>query len=90
MNVMKILKLICFSMFLLIARMLRTEKISFVFLPWNLFLAWLPYFFVTQFYEAKAKLVKLGLFLSSILFLPNAPYIITDLFHLQKNSVAPL
>ena len=61
---------------------------NYLFLIWNLVLAWLPVYFalpVRQRHQAGASEGSLclpaGLWL---LFLPNAPYIFTDLVHLQN------
>ncbi len=70
--------------------MITTQHFSFIFLIWNLFLAWIPYYFISNYYKTKQKLVQLCIILGTILFLPNAPYIVTDLFHLSKNLVAPM
>ena len=61
---------------------------NYLFLIWNLVLAWLPVYFalhVRQRHQAGASdgslCLPAGLWL---LFLPNAPYIFTDLVHLQN------
>lgn len=66
-------------------------KTSFMFLTWNLFLAWIPYGISS--YIAYAKPKKLFLFfLGSIwlLFFPNAPYLLTDLIHIKTRLPVPL
>ncbi len=83
-------KLIAFCIGLLIVRMLYTSTFSFSFLTWNLFLAWLPVYFCNKAAEAQNKYVKILLLMLTVLFLPNAPYIITDLFHLKKPLIAPV
>jgi uncharacterized membrane protein len=73
---------------LVIARVFLSGRWSYLSLIWNLFLAWLPLVFalgVCRQYRAGAgagwKLWTLaGLWL---LFFPNAPYIFTDLIHLN-------
>jgi uncharacterized membrane protein len=52
------------------------------FLIWNLFLAWIPIFFAAGFavVHRRAWLVPLGL--GWLAFLPNSPYLVTDLVHL--------
>ena len=52
------------------------------FLIWNLFLAWIPLFFAAAFAVVRrhAWLVPLGL--GWLAFLPNSPYLMTDLVHL--------
>lgn len=79
-----------FTIALYAVRVLYTGNFLFLFIPWNLFLAWLPLFFsgLMQRTESKAgKIVWPALWL---LFLPNAPYIITDLFHLEQRHGVPL
>jgi uncharacterized membrane protein len=83
-------KLFSFCVALLIIRILKTDHYSFIFLLWNLFLAWVPYGIIKNYHKLrtqKAQGIAIGL---TLLFLPNAPYIITDLFHLTKNLVAPM
>jgi uncharacterized membrane protein len=54
------------------------------FLVWNLFLAWIPVFFAAGFavVRRRAWLVPLGL--GWLAFLPNSPYLVTDLVHLGE------
>jgi len=86
----KLVTLVAFCFGLLLLRMFLTEKIGFFFLLWNLFLAWLPYLFVKLFHQTDVTWKKITTILLSILFLPNAPYIVTDLFHLKQELIAPL
>jgi len=58
------------------------------FLVWNLFLAWLPLgmSYIASSFAGKRRFVALVLPIAAVLwllFFPNAPYIITDLFHLR-------
>lgn len=85
-----LLKLVLFCMMLVLVRFLKTGHYSFIFLFWNLFLAWLPYYFIKRYSKVKNKAAQYSLVILSILFLPNAPYLLTDLFHLSKNLIAPL
>lgn len=65
----------------------------FLFYVWNLFLAIIPFFaaqLAVYSSEKKYRLPVLFWALVSILFLPNAPYIITDLFHLHERAEMPL
>lgn len=62
----------------------------YLFLVWNLFLAWMPLaaaWMVLRLSGLLPRLVAGGLWL---LFLPNAPYILTDLLHLGRAPGAPL
>lgn len=54
------------------------------FLVWNLFLAWIPMFFAVAFELVERKLWLLPLGLGWLAFLPNAPYLVTDLVHLGE------
>ncbi len=75
---------------LLIIRVVQTQTLSYVFLIWNVALAYLPYklskWCIRDTQPALKRLYSLG----AIIFLPNAPYLITDLFHLQKREGIPL
>ena len=63
------------------------------FLVWNLFLAWIP-FVIAFMVSRKAEKVPLPIvcicLLVWLLFLPNAPYLITDLIHLRPRDGVPL
>ena len=68
-------------------RVLYTWELMFVWLNWNLFLAFLPYA-ITRFATHRPEWVehhlRFGLlFIAWILLVPNSFYIITDLFHLR-------
>lgn len=52
------------------------------FLVWNLFLAWIPVFFAVWFATSGRRLWLLPLGLGWLAFLPNSPYLVTDLIHL--------
>ena len=60
----------------------------YAFVGMNLFLAWIPLglaYGISHFARTRARWVALaGLGLLWILFLPNAPYLVTDLEHLQE------
>jgi len=83
-------KLVFFCIALTAFRYFKTGHYTFVFLFWNLLLAWLPVFFSRLIKPGNHKFKNLSFLLISVLFLPNAPYILTDLFHLKKNLAAPL
>lgn len=77
-----------FSIFLLMIRIKLTHSFFYLFLVWNLFLAIIP-FAITTYLMSTPKLHKLWLvfwFGVWLLFLPNAPYIITDLLHLKIST----
>lgn len=72
-------------------RFVYTGSITFIFLLWNLFLAWLPVLFALLARRRSAS--KLGRWLWGglwLLFFPNAPYLLTDLLHLGQMGHVPL
>jgi uncharacterized membrane protein len=77
-----------FNIFLLFCRMVMTGQITYAFLVWNLFLAWIPYLISRRLNkDTKVPRNKLRLTLLIflwLLFMPNSFYIITDLFHLDN------
>ncbi len=87
-----ILSIFCFSLFGI--RFYLSESYFFIFLLWNLFLAFVPWFISTLLVVSpllrKFKVVSILLILLWVLFFPNAPYIITDLFHLNKGRSMPV
>jgi len=68
-------------------RVERTGSEYFLFLIWNLFLACIPLFASRLLQMAHARkipdAVQLLLLAVWLVFLPNAPYVLTDLIHLQ-------
>jgi uncharacterized membrane protein len=78
---------------LLAVRILFSRQATFIFLGWNLFLAWLPYLFGRMAAHAHRRgrwlllLPVAGLWL---LFFPNAPYILTDFLHLAQRDPIPM
>jgi len=76
---------IAFCLLLLAVRIIATGTILYAFLVWNLFLAIIP-FFITTYLASQGHISRLKLALCFgiwLLFLPNAPYLITDLMHLR-------
>lgn len=81
-----------FSIGLISFRVVYTGSLLFCFLVWNLFLAFIPYFISVKASETAIKKKRkffLWVFVW-LLFIPNAFYIITDLFHLDMNEQVPL
>jgi uncharacterized membrane protein len=79
---------------ILLARVIYSRQFTFLFLIWNLFLAYIP-FFLSRTLKNNNRLQKPGLLSLSIaftwlIFFPNAPYIITDFFHLYQREGVPL
>src|SRR5262249_30778687 len=72
------------SVALVILRIAQTGNLRYSFLAWNLFLAWLPMAFALLACEnyrvnARSNWKFMGLAGAWLVFLPNAPYICTDL-----------
>jgi len=78
-----------------VGRVILSNQVSFRFVPWNVFLAWLPYIFslvMAAIHQIRprwwwAQIIPGGLWL---LFLPNAFYIMTDLIHLTQGLSIPI
>jgi uncharacterized membrane protein len=60
------------------------------FLVWNLFLAWIPWVAAVAFVTSRSPLACALTGGTWLLFLPNAPYLVTDLIHLQVRPNVPL
>lgn len=86
----KLLKLFAFCLALLLVRIIKTEQFSYAFLTWNLFLAFIPYYLIKKFKVEQSKPLQVIIIGTTILFLPNAPYLLTDLFHLRERIAAPM
>jgi uncharacterized membrane protein len=67
-------------------RSARTGDHFYDFLTWNLFLAWVPFAVALVLYDAHRRgastAAQVGLGAVWLLFLPNAPYVLTDYMHL--------
>ena len=79
---------------LLVVRMGRVGEPAFMFLVWNLFLAWVPFVLAIGLIGAHRVGAPRGILwllgAAWLLFLPNAPYILTDFVHLGRAGGAPL
>lgn len=77
---------------LISARIVYSGSIRYIFLSWNIFLAWIPYVLSYYFalYKNKESWKRAILFVSWLLFFPNALYIVTDLIHLEESTNVPL
>lgn len=94
MNQKKLVKLFalfsCYCLLLLNFRIVATETKGYIFLVWNLFLAYIP--FILGFVLKKVADINYlfyPLLFTWLFFLPNAPYIITDIFHLKNSTTMP-
>lgn len=83
-----------FSIALSVLRIGYTGHWTFLSLNWNLFLAFVPYGLSKKLLQHVSWIETtwkfLLLFLLWLLFIPNAFYILTDLFHLSPNTAVPL
>jgi len=85
--------LLCWCFCMIVVRVVLTGSGYYRFLLGNLFLASIPLFLSTVLLVAERRQVhwtiKLIVFGLWLLFLPNAPYILTDLLHLPRANQAP-
>ncbi|MCB9246308.1 MAG: DUF1361 domain-containing protein [Flavobacteriales bacterium] len=72
-----------FSTILLIYRAIDSQSITYLFLLWNLFLAYVPWFIATLIRTGNPAIINFVLLGVWLLFFPNAPYLITDFIHLH-------
>ena len=81
-----------FSLLLSVFRVLYTSEIYFLFMIWNLFLAFVPWFLISIIYvnELRRRWAIVLITVVWIAFFPNAPYILTDLIHLGRDKSAPV
>lgn len=76
------------SLAVLAARAVTSESYRYLFLVWNLILAWIPFllawvaYISTRLPRVLKILLTTGSAILWLLFLPNAPYILTDFQHL--------
>jgi len=93
----KLLKLSVFASVLcvmqIMMRMYYSSNLMYLFLVWNLFLAWIPYAITIAIQEhpfvLKNKFLLFGALMAWLVFFPNGPYILTDLFHLHLRPDVP-
>lgn len=83
-----------FALLLVAFRIYKTGSIHFIFLIWNLFLAGIPWVISSLLIIFPKLRKRLALLLISgiiwLIFIPNAFYILTDLFHLNYKNLAPV
>jgi uncharacterized membrane protein len=81
---------------LLALRSWRYRNSDEIWLAWNLFLAWLPALGAFAAYNLNHLPTRfrwlpiIGISMLWLLFLPNAPYLITDIIHLKPHHGVPL
>jgi uncharacterized membrane protein len=80
---------------LLVLRVVHSRHSTYAWLWWNLFLAWLPLGLAFVAYNVSRYHSRLSWFLVFVCaliwlaFFPNAPYLVTDIIHLQHRTDAP-
>lgn len=76
---------------LIAVRIFYTGSALYLFLVWNIFLAWIPFMISSQFgkLNTQAKWKQVSTFCCWLAFFPNALYIVTDLIHLQLETIVP-
>lgn len=81
-----------FSIALTLGRRKFTGLSFFTFMIWNLFLAFIPWLAASIVYvkNIKNKVAIVIIILLWLVFFPNAPYMLTDLVHLGKDTAAPI
>ncbi|HEX6849636.1 MAG TPA: DUF1361 domain-containing protein [Chitinophagaceae bacterium] len=80
---------LAFTLSLLTIRIILSSELTYIFLAWNLFLAWIPFALSQKLGEVKIRWKLFFLIGLWLLFLPNAPYIITDFLHLKQRFPIP-
>ena len=78
-----------FCLFIEVFRIIFARNICFIFLPWNLLLAWVPLWLAMKIKDEAKPLKLFVLICSWLVFFPNAPYLITDFLHLRKHDNFP-
>lgn len=63
---------------------------GFPYLPYNLVLAWIPWLLGLAAVRARSNFACLAVLPGWLLFLPNAPYLVTDLLHLRPRPPVPV
>jgi uncharacterized membrane protein len=77
----------------LAVRIHETGSLHYLFLVWNLFLAWVPLvaaYFAFVLARRGAGVLAGVLVVAWLLFFPNAPYMLTDFVHLREPGTSPL
>ncbi len=87
-----LLSLTALAVILLIFRFYWTGQLTYWSLTWNLFLAWIPFTIssIGRIYEVRLTgLTIIPVVALWLLFFPNVPYILIDLFHLETRGGMP-
>jgi uncharacterized membrane protein len=82
---------LAFIIVLVIARVIITKQLMYAFYCWNLLLAIIPLLLSKWLLKQPSINIKsITILIVWLLFYPNAPYIVTDIFHLTKRPPSPL
>ena len=86
----KLLLSVCFTLFLIAFRIVYWKEVIFLFYVWNLILAVIPVIISRSLIRFdKLNYKVLPILVAWLLFLPNAPYVITDIFHFFERPPVP-
>lgn len=81
---------VSFTLMLLAMRIFFTGSAIYLFYPWNIFLGALPLFFSSRLLKKQAFGFKAFMLMCCwLLLLPNAPYLVTDIFHFEERPPVP-
>ncbi len=88
----RLLGLTTLPVLLMAGRVVYTGSLTHTHIVWNLLLAWLPVAFAYLALRPRAtpRPVRLVFCLVWLLFLPNAPYLVTDMVHLPYGGGIPI
>jgi len=84
------MSLFCFA--LSVCRFLISGTYTYLFLNWNLLLAFIPWIVSTSTIVSARnnRSIMFVMVFTWLIFFPNSPYILTDLFHLREVHTAPV
>ena len=91
----QIIYIYLFAIILNILRVILFGSVAFLYILWNILLATIPFFIssILLIYTKKENIIKpffiIG-FIIWLIFLPNAPYVITDFIHLGRIHSVPV
>jgi len=86
-----LLGLTALPVMLVAGRVIYTDSLTHTHMVWNLLLAWLPLVFAyLALRPRQARPIRLAFCLAWLLFLPNAPYLVTDMIHLPYGGGIPI
>jgi uncharacterized membrane protein len=75
------------SIVMVLVRRIYTGEWAFLLILWNGFLAWIPLFCALLTTRTRGRFALVALTATWLLFLPNAPYVLTDLIHFRVRNV---